>query len=628
MAATKNLARLFLAALVVSIPFAGMLHGGRFGPTVEAAPDKIKMSKDLYGRSGLVPVIIQTSATPSKSLENVIRGWGGSVKNVYSKVKGVAAELPAGVIAALAERSDILYISFDRPTQSAGHLEVTTGASLVRNYGTSSTGAINGTGIGIAVLDSGIYTAHHSFTGRIAASIDFTGENRTTTDPYGHGTHVAGVAVGISHVANGAYTGVAPGAKVINVRVLNSQGQGRTSDAIAGIDWCIANKAAYNIRVMNLSLGATAVDSYLDDPMCQAVRRAVQAGIVVCVAAGNMGKDSSGSKLYGAVHSPGIEPSAITVGAANTYGTNSRADDQVASYSSRGPTRGYRTTAQGNKRYDNFIKPDLIAPGNKIISAGSPGCVLDVRYPLNDVSPLSESTHEMVYMSGTSTATPAVAGAAALLLQRNPALTPGLVKAVLMYTADPINRFSNHEQGAGLLNVEGAVRLAGLIRQDLQNCILGSPLLVGPMPAQTSTIAGTTFQWSGGIIQKWNFIYGNTLIQKYQGIYGQGTLVADGVLLTDSTLLADAALLADGVLLSDGVLVADGTILADGTLVADGTILADGILMADGTILADGVLLSDSVAANNLATLMQALSVVGTGDATIAMPPVADTTLD
>src|SRR6185436_13501853 len=137
-----------------------------------------------------------------------------------------------------------------------------------------------------------------------------------TDDPFGHGTHVAAVAAGNSHVSDGAYTGIAPRAKLINVRVLDSQGRGSLSNTIAGIEWCIANKALYNIRVLNLSLGATAVDSYVNDPLCQAVRRAFDAGMVVCVAAGNSGKDQDGNKLFGAIHSPGIEPSALTVGAA------------------------------------------------------------------------------------------------------------------------------------------------------------------------------------------------------------------------------------------------------------------------------------------------------------------------
>jgi serine protease AprX len=195
--------------------------------------------------------------------------------------KSAAIEISARFIRDLEADTAVKFISLDRPTQVTGHLEVTTGAAIARTYGTSTTGTIDGRGIGIAVLDSGVYSAHHSFnTGRVVASVDFTGEGRTD-DPYGHGTHVAAIAAGNNHVANGAYTGIAPAAKIINVRVLNSLGAGSMSDAIAGIDWCIANKALYNIRVLNLSFGTVAVDSYVNDPLCQAVRRAFNAGIVV-----------------------------------------------------------------------------------------------------------------------------------------------------------------------------------------------------------------------------------------------------------------------------------------------------------------------------------------------------------
>jgi subtilisin family serine protease len=293
------------------------------------------------------------------------------------------------------------------------------------------------------------------------------------------GTHVASIAAGNNHVDNGKYTGIAPEAKIINVRVLNSVGAGSMSNAIAGIDWCIANKSLYNIRVLNMSFGSVAVDSYVNDPLCQAVRRAFNAGIVVCVAAGNVGKDLNGTKIFGAIHSPGIEPSAITVGAANTLGTNSRADDTVATYSSRGPTRGYYTDTLGVKHYDNLVKPDLIAPGNKIIAVESPNNQILSTTPSLDANVSFLPAHEMMYMSGTSMATPSVAAAAALLIQRNPSLTPNLVKAILQYTSKPLAGFSNFEQGSGELNVEGAVRLAALVRTDLAGRSLGDPLLSG-----------------------------------------------------------------------------------------------------------------------------------------------------
>src|SRR5262249_4979328 len=185
------------------------------------------------------------------------------------------------------------------------------------------TGQIDGEGIGIAILDSGIDSQHHTFGApgqlhRVIASVDFTGEG-TTADLYGHGTHVASIAAGSDHVAGGAYTGIAPKANLINVRVLGALGQGSASATIAGIDGCIQRKNRYNIKAMTRSLGPAATEPAADDPICRAVRQAVNAGIVVCAAAGNEGKDVNGTQVYGGIHSPGIEPLAITVGAVNTF---------------------------------------------------------------------------------------------------------------------------------------------------------------------------------------------------------------------------------------------------------------------------------------------------------------------
>src|SRR5438552_12220317 len=177
------------------------------------------------------------------------------------------------------------------------------------------------------------------------------------------------------------------------------------------------------------------------------------------------------------MRSPGAGPPALTRGAANTFGSDYRTDDVVTTYSSRRPPRGYWTDTLGVNHYDDLIKPDLIAPGNLIVEAESPSNYLVTNYPTLEANVSNSNIKAEMFLSGTSMATPVVAGAAALILQTNPNLTPNLVKAILEYTADPLAGFNTLEQGAGLLNVEGAVRLAGLVRTDLSNCVLGSPLL-------------------------------------------------------------------------------------------------------------------------------------------------------
>jgi len=591
-----------------------------------------KISQELFkmidsGSTDYVPLIVQTSdfVSPS-SVTASLEMQGASIDRIYTSFPALSMSAPVNSIATIAQDSAVKYISLDKPTQISGHLTTTTGAELARSYGTPTSGPLTGTGITIAILDSGISSAHHSFlSNRIVAEVDMTGEDRTD-DPFGHGTHVASIAAGNSHISNGYYTGIAPDANLANVRVLDSNGQGSASSAIAGIDWCLQNRWTYNIRVLNLSLGAVASDSYQYDPLCQAVRTAIDAGLVVCIAAGNTGKDADGNKIYGAIHSPGIEPSAITVGAANTFGTDDRSDDQIASYSSRGPTRGFWTDLNGINHYDNLIKPDLVAPGNKILEAESPGNELLNRKPSLDSENSVFGPHKMMYMSGTSMATPVVAGAAALLLQANPNLTPNLVKALLEYTAQPLAGFSNFDQGAGELNIEGAVRLAKLVKSNASFLGVGDDLLNDSAPEQSTTIAGSTFVWGGGLIQRWNFLYGSSLILKKQGIYDNGTLLTDGTLISEGTLVANGSLLSDGTLLSQGALLSDGTYLSDGSLLADGTMLSDSTLMSDGTLISDGTLCSDSYLADStdpssaMASAMSALA----GDDGPATPPAPD----
>src|SRR5436190_1934368 len=296
-------------------------------------------------------VILQVQNTKSAELADLLQRNGGRITSSLNNLGVIQVELPVGAIETVASSRLVQHVSADKQVRAFGHVTATTGADQIRNQttttllGGTTSYTLDGSGIGIAIVDSGIDTNHKSFLGnngltRVVYSKDFTGENRVD-DPYGHGSHVASIAAGNGRIANAKYLGVAPNANLVNLRVLNKTGVGSVASLLGALNWLMANHTTYNIKVVNMSLGMLAVDSYKNDPVCKAVRSLVDAGVVVVAAAGNNGKNTAGQKLYGHIHSPGIEPSAITVGATNTYGTDRRADDVMTTYSSRCPTRGF-----------------------------------------------------------------------------------------------------------------------------------------------------------------------------------------------------------------------------------------------------------------------------------------------
>jgi serine protease AprX len=587
------------------------------GSSSKVSPDLAALIRSDRGGSR-ANLIVQFGGESQAIEDSLLLSLGAKVKQRLNKLNSRVVELPLPAVEALARHDEVRYISTDRPLGTLGHLSSTTGTDAVRTQTTTSldglittTTVFDGTGVGIAIIDSGIDSNHVEFRNqiglsRVIASRDFTGENQTK-DLYGHGTHVASIAAGNGEVSNGAYLGIAPNANLINLRILDSHGLGSTSNLLAALDWVMTYRSVYNIRVINMSVGTPAIDSYLNDPVCQAVRRVTDAGIVVVAAAGNSGKTSSGQKVYGQIHSPGNEPSAITVGAANSFGTDARIDDAVTTYSSRGPTRSYWIDANGLKHNDNLLKPDLIAPGNKVIAAAAQNNYLLNLHPELNANVSTASDRQMMYLSGSSMAAPIAAGTAALLLQATPTLTPSLVKAILMYTAQPLPNWNILEQGAGEINVEGALRLAKLVRPNLTSFTqLGEPLLTSSAPAQATNLNGETFSWSRGIILNHTYATGPNLVTKYQTVYANGSLLGDAVIENSSSQSIITSRMSDGILLGTNIVISDGTslgngssfldigwLIGDGAMVGDGMVLGDGVMVGDGIMVADGVMVGD-----------------------------------
>ncbi|MGH9141906.1 MAG: S8 family peptidase [Vicinamibacterales bacterium] len=320
---------------------------------------------------------------------------------------------------------------------------------------------VTGQGIGVAIVDSGI-SPHPALTNKVVANVSLITGDASVLDAFGHGTHVAGIIAGNATASRSVTTlfngGVAPGVQLVNVRVLGADGVGRTSDVIAGIQWAIANRARYNIRIINLSLGHPVMEPAATDPLCEVVASAVQAGIVVVAAAGNDGIAPNGSRILGGINSPGNSPWAITVGSINTWGTAKRSDDTLTTYSSHGPTR-----------FDGAVKPDVAAPGNKIVSLEASGSYIPRAYSY--LHRAGSGPNSYMQLSGTSMSAPMVSGGAALLLQGSPRMGPSQVKMALQAGATYMPDAGFMGAGAGSVNFMASRKLTttllGLIPSNL-----------------------------------------------------------------------------------------------------------------------------------------------------------------
>src|ERR1041385_2080029 len=479
-----RLRALAIAALVIAYSPAMLAING------SASSHKASVDHELEQLTGdgTVNVIVRTDTkTDWASLLKTLRSHGIKVGQLAPRVNSISLTISASDLDWLQTVPGIASISIDSPVYadpvsadsllSPGNTNnlVKKASDLRAQLGLADSDP-TGNGIGIAVIDSGIAPVA-DLSGRISAFYDFTaGLGPVATAPvdgYGHGTHVAGLIAGNGSLSNGQYSGVAPNARLIGLRVLNSLGSGSSSDVIAAVEFATVNKAALGIDIINLSLGHPVFEPAATDPLVQAVQAASQAGILVVVSAGNVGVNpQTGLIGYGGILSPGNAPSAFTVASAKTQGTIDPNDDLIANYSSRGPSW-----------IDGFAKPDFAVPGQNLAAPAAPGSYLAVTYPsllVND----SYGGKSYIALSGTSMAAGVESGLVAVVLEaraitNSPRLTRNAIKAFTEYSAMTMHDatgtvYDRLTQGAGRVNGQGLLKLARSVNTAAQ---IGTPWL-------------------------------------------------------------------------------------------------------------------------------------------------------
>ena len=541
------------------------------------------LSRTPAARSGAAwsSVIIQWNGARTPARLRRLRALGARGDKPLPLIGADALRLPSSNLTRLAALPFIKHFSADLTCRKSDEYSAgATGADVA-----FAQGGLTGAGVAIAVLDSGIRSSGADLQGRTVAAVNFAGdagtEDDTTDDLCGHGTHVAGIIAGDGTASTGAaffrtFYGIARQSSLVNVRVLDGTGQGTVSNVIQGIGWTVAHKSDYGIRVLNLSLGHPVGESCATDPLCLAVEAAWKSGLVVVCAAGNGGRaGAAGTAVtsnegwgtaYGSIQSPANDPYVITVGAMKSV-DSIRADDGIATYSSRGPSR-----------LDFVLKPDLVAPGNRIISVNASGSALDTRFGAIDGVGLPEYStltaapaDTYLRLSGTSMAAPVVAGGAALLLQADPTLTPDTVKARLMTSADKTG-YGPWRQGdtdpctygAGYLNIPAALRSTLIAAQPA----LSPSLVRGPWRTvsvnATSLLAGGAGVWGTGLSDLGG-VWGPALAA--QGTSGSSILWGESLgsqgIWDDSILWGESGSSVD---LSATALIGDPDALAQGPL--------------------------------------------------------------
>ncbi|MCL6581773.1 MAG: S8 family serine peptidase [Firmicutes bacterium] len=416
---------------VQSRPGAEMFIGDRDGNRL--ADDLDARVKDT-GAAERLPVIVRLAEGPAaERLTELAKAAGDFTPTAVwdAALHGFAAELTPAQVQALARSPLVERIDLDREvTVCLGTATLWTGVRQVwTDFGVDgdrdgSPNSYSKNDVVICILDTGIDASHVDLDGgKVIGWKDYINNRTTPYDDHGHGTHCASIAAGTGE-GNSSYKGVAPGAALVGVKVLNRYGSGSTTTIINGVNWMISNKSTYNIRIGSMSLGSTG-SSDGTDSLSVAVNNAVSNGIIMCVAAGN-----SGPATY-TIGSPAAAANAITVGALYDPGEKGWV---LAEFSSRGPTADGRT------------KPDICTPGRYITAA------------------MANSTNQYTTMSGTSMACPFMAGTVALMLDANYGLTESGVKSII-YSASNVKDFGpagkDIDFGSGIAIAYNCVKQAG-----------------------------------------------------------------------------------------------------------------------------------------------------------------------
>jgi serine protease AprX len=433
----------------LTVVAAAAVIAGMAGPAVAATPTPAS--------SAAVSVIVQELPNSGNGPEKAVAALGGTVTGSFEVIHGFKASVPGDRLAALRATPGVQAVTEDA-SLTLSSTEVDDQAGLngsLQRVTHEMTGAstmwdagYTGAGVDVALIDSGVVPVQ-GLAGKVVVGPDLSFEAFQCTsagcdkspayglDTFGHGTHLAGIIAGkdstgtVTSQTTGEFTGVAPGSRVVSVKVADTQGRTDVSQAISAIDWVIKNrkKNGLNIRVLNMSFGTDGVQAYQLDPLAYAAEQAWLKGIVVVVAAGNEGHGSA--KL----DNPAYDPYVIAVGGSDGRGTATTDDDIVAPWSATG---------------DGVRNPDVVAPGQSIVSLRVPGGQIDTAYP-------GARTGERFFRgTGTSQSAAVVSGAAALLLQQRPNLTPDQVKALLMGTARELPATDAIAQGKGLIDLAAA----------------------------------------------------------------------------------------------------------------------------------------------------------------------------